>query len=405
MEMSINECLIATTASSSPVAARELLDELTSRLDQVKQESPSPEKLAQDYYLPMFEAAVTLQIFSQADALRQEIVEDNIPDCELPRWWSLNFELDFCQQRFGKAEEWCQRGMIQLEDGTNENGSAIIFHQLGMIAQNRHDLDAAEQWYRMALEAATRAGNDSAASITYHQMGMLALEQHDLVAAEEWYDKSLCIKESDGNGPGLVLTCHQLGIVAQQEWDLEAAESWYNRARQLSEEIGFDRAAANAYHQLGRIAMERDQFDDAELWYKKALDITKREGDEHGTCCIYNQLGTMAEERADAAGAETWYRQALESGERRGDLQVEALSCGQLGNLAGMQNKFEDCGNWLVRSILTFVKSEDSRNAAHMAESFLHHLRQAPMKEQDKLRAMWHTVGLGRLSDGAEDTD
>src|SRR5262249_51898600 len=81
----------------------------------------------------------------------------------------------------------------------DEHGAAITYHQLGIVAQERRDLDAAEKWYLKSLAIKEKQGNEHGAASTYHQLGSLAEERRDFDAAKEWYLKSLAISEKQGN--------------------------------------------------------------------------------------------------------------------------------------------------------------------------------------------------------------
>ena len=86
---------------------------------------------------------------------------------------------------------------------------------------------------------------------TYHQLGMTAQARGQLDEADDWYRKALTIKEELGNRPGMATTYHQLGITAQDRGRLDEADDWYRKALAIEEELG-DRAGAGlTYGQLG----------------------------------------------------------------------------------------------------------------------------------------------------------
>jgi tetratricopeptide (TPR) repeat protein len=100
---------------------------------------------------------------------------------------------------------------------------AVVYHQLGVTAQDGGDLAGAAVWYRKSLAIDEALGDRRGMSTGYHQLGMIAQERGDLAAAEGWYQKSLAIDEALGDRPGVATSYHQLGTIAQQRDDLAAA--------------------------------------------------------------------------------------------------------------------------------------------------------------------------------------
>ena len=95
------------------------------------------------------------------------------------------------------------------------------------------DLAAAEATYdaiRKNLEGAAKGETrDRRLSVIYHQLGIIAQDRGELGAAEAWYKKSLEIKEALGDRPGMASSYHQLGIVAQDRGQLGAVADWHKK--------------------------------------------------------------------------------------------------------------------------------------------------------------------------------
>ncbi|MGW3816611.1 tetratricopeptide repeat protein, partial [Streptomyces sp. NPDC005046] len=69
----------------------------------------------------------------------------------------------------------------------------------------------------------------------YHQLGIVAQERGRLEEAEDWYRQSLTISEELNNRPSMAISYHQLGTVAQERGRLEEAEDWYRQSLRISE--------------------------------------------------------------------------------------------------------------------------------------------------------------------------
>ncbi|MEV2233436.1 tetratricopeptide repeat protein, partial [Streptomyces phaeochromogenes] len=185
---------------------------------------------------------------------------------------------------------------LQLQPATSKQRSrlAVIYHQLGRVAQERGQLTEAESGYRQSLAIAEDLGYRPGMAITYHQLGVVAQDRGQLTEAENWYRQSLTIKEDLGDRPGMARTYHQLGIVAQERGQLDEAENWYRQSLTIKEDLGDRPGMARTYHQLGIVAQERGQLDEAENWYRQSLTIKEDLGDRPGMARTYHQLGIVA---------------------------------------------------------------------------------------------------------------
>lgn len=158
---------------------------------------------------------------------------------------------------------------IALEKSRSEaakSNLATIYHQLGIVAQKRGDLDAAEIRYKKSLEITEALGNRADLATTYHQLGMVAEDRGDLEAAENWTQKSLEIKVSFDDRPGLTTSYGQLGRLAQKRGDLDAAENWTRKSLEVNEALGNRPGLAYAYCFLVLLAEERGHKTQALEW-------------------------------------------------------------------------------------------------------------------------------------------
>jgi tetratricopeptide (TPR) repeat protein len=161
--------------------------------------------------------------------------------------------------------------LLHHPDSQTEPLVGVSCHQLGLIAEERGQLDLAEQRYRKALDI-------------FQQLGL------ERSAADEYY---------------------QLGNIAQQRRQLDLAEPYYRQALQVYERRGLQRYAASTCQQLGRIAEERQQFEQAEQCYRQALDTFERLGERLGLYNVLLQLGALQRRQDHTAEAVGWYGRAL----------------------------------------------------------------------------------------------
>jgi tetratricopeptide (TPR) repeat protein len=93
----------------------------------------------------------------------------------------------------------------------NRAGMAISYHNMGAIAQDRGDYDAALDWYRKSLAIAEQLGDRAGMARSYHQLGNFSYLRGDYDAALDSYRKSLAIAEQLGHRAGMAYSYGQIG--------------------------------------------------------------------------------------------------------------------------------------------------------------------------------------------------
>ena len=227
----------------------------------------------------------------------------------------------------------------------------VIYHQLGIVAQLRSQLDEAEDWYRQAMRIREELGPRALLATDYLQLGSTAQDGGRLEEAEDWYRKALAIFEETTNDQGLSAVYHQLGMTAQGRGRLEEADERYYKSLLIRERLGDRHGMTATYHQLGTTAQERGRLEEAEDWYRKSLIIRESTGDRPGIASDYYQLGMTAQERGRLEEAEDWYRKSLSISEEVSDDLHKALTCYQLGMTARERGRLEEADDWYRKSL------------------------------------------------------
>jgi tetratricopeptide (TPR) repeat protein len=99
---------------------------------------------------------------------------------------------------------------------------SVIYHHLGMTAEERGRLDEAEDWYRQSLTIKEQLGNRRGMALTYAQLGRLAEDRTQAPLALEWNIRCVTLFDEfpstmTGTGPSaLVRLSRQLGMPALQ---------------------------------------------------------------------------------------------------------------------------------------------------------------------------------------------
>jgi tetratricopeptide (TPR) repeat protein len=264
----------------------------------------------------------------------------------------------------GEAAAWADR-ILAATTGPGQRplaaAESLWLHVITRQATRRNDAgrpDQAAQAYRQALawlldQPATDWARRNT-SVLYHQLGMTAQARGQLEEADDWYRQSLAISEELGNRPYMANGFHQLGMTAQARGRLEEAGDWYHRSLAIEVELGNRPGMASSYHQLGVTARDREQWEEAEDWFRQSLAIKVELGNRPGMASTFHQLGSIAYACGRWEEAEDWYRQSLAITEELGSRPYMAATYAELGMLAEAQNQAAQALGWNVRCVALF---------------------------------------------------
>lgn len=253
--------------------------------------------------------------------------------------------------------------MVAAQPGSpgQQETLAIGYHQQGVAALKRGDLDAAEGWHRKSLEVWERDGDRIRVAGNYHQLARIEQERGHLEKAEEWHKKVLAIHEEIGSKQDIAASHHELGFVAQELERWDEAEEHYLRALAIKEHLNDRPAMTTTYLQLGTLAHKRailtqngGILTDAQRWYHKALAIQEELDDRPGKAKTYYQLGVLAQTVRKLDEAEQWYSKAVPIFQELGDRTSMVIYYANRGVMAHQRNQPVQALEWLVRSVAVF---------------------------------------------------
>ena len=188
-----------------------------------------------------------------------------------------------------------------------------------------------------------------------NNLGSVAYNRADLEAAEAWHLKALEIRERFAPGSlGVAGSFNNLGAVVEGRGDLEAAETWYRRALEIQERLApGGLSVAASLNNLGFLASGRGDPDAAEEWHRKSVKIRERLAP--GSLILsmsFGNLGVVAMGRGDLEAAEAWHRKALEIRQRMAPgTSDEAKSANALGTVYHAQGRLTEALDMLARSV------------------------------------------------------
>ncbi len=227
--------------------------------------------------------------------------------------------------------------LIQQLGGISEevrgNYTAVVYHQLGYVAQEQRRWEEAEGAYRRALALKVEFNDRYSQASTYHQLGIVAAEQRRWEEAEGAYRQALALFVEFNDRYSQAMTYHQLGIVSVEQRRWEEAESHYQQALALKVEFNDRYSQASTYGQLGNLMLEQRRWEEAEGAYRRALALFVEFNDRYEQAGTYHQLGMVAEETGRNADAIAAYLTALETFQAYRDEHNQGIVLESLGRV------------------------------------------------------------------------
>ncbi len=255
--------------------------------------------------------------------------------------------------------------------GASAAERALVLDLLGILTEQRADLDGAEAVYAQGFEL---RGGDAGATLgaakSLTSLGRVAWTRGDLNRARGRFAAALAIRSRLAPGSmDEADSLSDLGIVAWRLGDLEGADDHLRRCLAVQERLvpeGVD--AARTWNNLGLVAYDRGDLAAAEEDFRRALAVRERLIPRHpDTAQSLQDLGVVSWKRGDLAASEQFIRRGLEL-ERlfaARSLGV-AQSLHSLGILCMERGDYGGAGDYLRQA--QAIYEEVSPESLHVAE-------------------------------------
>ncbi|MFN8467951.1 MAG: tetratricopeptide repeat protein [Caldilineaceae bacterium] len=203
------------------------------------------------------------------------------------------------------------RDLKGLNDEARASYSAILYHQLGMVAQEQRQWAQADDYYQQALTILSNVGDQYRCAHTYHNLGVVAQEQQQWAQAEDYYQQALAIFIDFDDRYNQAKIYHHLGRAAQGKQVWAQAEQYYHQALAIKIDLDDRYSQAPTYHQLGVVAQLQRQWARAEEYYQQAIVIFIDFGDRYSQAKTYHHLGVTVKSQRQWVQAREYLAQAL----------------------------------------------------------------------------------------------
>jgi tetratricopeptide (TPR) repeat protein/predicted transcriptional regulator len=212
---------------------------------------------------------------------------------------------------------------------------------LGLIAVERGELEAAEEHHEEALALFREIGDREGEARCLKHLGRAAFYASDYDRAREWFEDGLATaREVDARLVefGCLM---DVGAVAVRQSDFEGARESFERCLALAHDLGERREEAQVLNNLGVVATYGGAFDEGREYWEGSLAIRRELGDRQGEADSVDNIGLVARRRGDHDRAREFHEEALAIRHDVGYRSGQATSLVNLGTVALKEGSLE----------------------------------------------------------------
>jgi len=305
---------------------------------------------AEAHKKPTAEDYNALELYWEGGALEQAM--QTAHDLQQPRtvirlaWALCNSAHGYLRVRghwkaLGQFLPWAREAAQQVGD---EYDATVFNNYRANLLYSKGELDAARQIYEESLAIWLKQGNQGNAAVVYHLLGMIANNQQDYETAKNKYEQALAIYEKLDDQLNLAKIYHALGNLADDEGDTATAKRMYEQALEIHKQLGNQALIAAAIGELATLARKAGDLPQAEAMYRQAIEILEQVGDVVNLSIYLFNLALLYEAQGRLAEAVPLLERVVAIDEKVGlpdlesDRKVLARVRGKMNEELGVRN-------------------------------------------------------------------
>ena len=213
---------------------------------------------------------------------------------------------------------------------------------LGIAYYKVGELDKA---LRSMKEAERLATDKRDLAIIYNRLGLIYDNKGDLDNALFYYNKDLGLSKELGDKRGEAAALNNIATIYEKKRMLDKALEYYEQSLRLQYD---EKEKARTYNNIALVYYKKGEYPKAVEYLKKAIEIGERAGDYHGVAQRMLNLGNTYRKMKDFDSASNFLNEGLKRIQKVGDKLWEATAYKYLGWL------YRDMGNTrLAKDYLT----------------------------------------------------
>jgi tetratricopeptide (TPR) repeat protein len=260
---------------------------------------------------------VDLTLTSENDPQLNALTKCMQEETKGPTGWLRLGQLMITLGHFDQAEELYE---ILLQQTTNEDEKAHLFHQLGRIKNDQGKYAEAIECYEKSLEInqKTLPANHPYLATSYNNIGQVYYNMGEYSKALSYYEKALKIRQKTlpANHPLLTTSYNNIGAVYDNMGEYSKALSYYEKALEIRQKTlpANHPLLATSYNNIGAVYKNMGEYSKALSYYEKDLEISQKSlpANHPDLATSYNNIGGVYDDMGEYSKALSYYEKALE---------------------------------------------------------------------------------------------
>lgn len=184
--------------------------------------------------------------------------------------------LDLMQEHLDQARDHLGRALTLSSALPGLRGR--VQQNLGILASMRGDRTIAMDHYEQSLKAFEAAGNQQGSAVAYHNLGMICADEHRWEAADQYFEMGRRTAQAVGDDHlrGLCLTNQVEVLIALRRFD--AAQLAAETALSIFEQLRAPAAIADVQRMLGVVFRETNRLSLAQSHIEAAVELAGEAG-------------------------------------------------------------------------------------------------------------------------------
>lgn len=267
--------------------------------------------------------------------------------------------------RVGKlkeAEEHYQEALLieeRMSNGGDEKGKASALGNLGLIYQDKGDLDQGLKYFEKALKIYQKIGFREGEVSVLCDIGGIYKERRDVENALRYQQAALTIAKETDFKQGEATALGNIGVIYQivGELDsafLDSALKYQYEALAINREEKLREGEANTLGNIGVVYRAKGELDHALKYFKNALEIFRGMPLKEGEATALGNIGVVYQDQYQLDSALKYHQEALDINRQIDRREGEANQLGNIGNVYYLKGDLNQSLKYLNEALEIF---------------------------------------------------
>ena len=251
--------------------------------------------------------------------------------------------------KYDLAVDLINKGRLLYEEINDQEGMALAFNSLGLVAYIQGDLKIALGYFHESVRFYETVGDTFGIVVAQHNMGGVHYDQGRYDKALEYWEKNLEMEMDRKDTVSVIYSLQGIGIVHYAKKDYEKGSEVMKLSLKLAREVESLTQVASLLMNIGGQYHEMGQLDSAESYYVQSLELYKQFENKEELTMQYINLGSLENNLNNGQLAKAYFDTSLVIAK---EMEAPHLMKGAYKGLAEANKvlgNYEEAFEWLYK--------------------------------------------------------